>query len=188
MADADVTELLEASREGDAEATSRLLDAVYEELRQLARTTRARHGVSETLTATSLVHEAYLKLVDEGRLPFEGRAHFFGAAARSMRQVIVDAVRTKGRQKRGGGASIARLDDVATLAEPGRPHEILALDEALRNLEAVDARAARVVECRYFAGLSIDETAAALRLSPTTVKRDWSAAKAWLHRALSEPD
>ena len=187
MADADVTELLEASRDGDADATGRLLHAVYEELRQLARTTRARHGVGETLTATSLVHEAYLKLVDEGRLPFEGRAHFFGAAARSMRQVIVDAARAKNRRKRGGDAPVASLDDVATLVAPDRPHEILALDEALRRLEAVDERAARVVECRYFAGLSIDETAAALALSPSTVKRDWAAAKAWLHRALSAP-
>lgn len=186
MDDADVTALLEASREGDADATGELLRAVYEELRQLARATRARHSASETLTATSLVHEAYLKLVDEGRLEFDGRAHFFGAAARSMRQVIVDAARTKGRQKRGGGTPPARLDDVATLAAPDRPGEILALDEALTALDVVDPRAARVVECRYFAGLSVQETAEALTLSPTTVKRDWAAAKAWLHAALSD--
>ena len=184
MVSADVTELLEASRGGDAQATDRLLSVVYDELRQIARAYRVRHDVGETLSATALVHEAYLKMVDGDRLPFDGRSHFFGAAARSMRQVVVDAARSRSRAKRGGGLRPVPLDEAPALVAPGRADEVLALDEALTALEALDARAARVVECRYFVGLTIDETAAALGLSPMTVKRDWAAARAWLHRAL----
>ena len=183
----DVTELIAASREGAPGATDRLLSVVYDELRGIARAYRAQHAVGETLSATSLVHEAYLKLVDDERLAFNGRGHFFGAAARAMRQVIVDAARARGRDKRGGGVPAIALDDAPQIQADARPDDVLALDEALRALEAVDPRAARVVECRYFAGLSVPETAAALDLSPTTVKRDWAAARAWLLRALSEP-
>lgn len=185
MPHADVTELLEASRDGGADANARLLEAVYGELRQIARSFHARHDIGDTLTATSLVHEAYLKLVDGDRLPFDGRAHFFGAAARAMRQVVVDSARSKSRAKRGGGVKALRLDDELQISADGRSDEVLALDEALVKLEAVDPRAARVVECRYFAGLTVDETAAALEVSPMTVKRDWAAARAWLHNALT---
>ena len=187
MAAADVTELLEASKEGDADASAELLAAVYDELRGIARAYRAQHNVGDTLTATSLVHEAYLKLVDGDRLQFDGRAHFFGAAARAMRQVIVDAARAKNREKRGGGERPLRLDDAPSIAAPAPAHQVLALDEALTRLEALDERAARVVECRYFAGLSVKETAAVLDLSATTVKRDWAAARAWLYKALGTP-
>ena len=182
----DVTELIAASREGAPGATDKLLGVVYDELRHIARAHRARHAVGDTLSATSLVHEAFLKLVDGEQIAFDGRAHFFGAAARAMRQVIVDAARARGRIKRGGGARPVRLDDAATLAAPERSEEVLALDEALSRLEAADPRAARVVECRYFAGLSVPETAAALGVSAMTVKRDWAAARAWLHQALAE--
>jgi len=185
MGSADVTELLAASREGDADATDRLLGAVYGELRRIAHAYHARHAIGETLSATSLVHEAYLKLVDDGRLPFDGRAHFFGAAARAMRQVIVDAARARRRDKRGGGARPTPLDDLGTLVAPAPSEEILALDEALQSLETVDPRASRVVECRYFAGLSVEETAGALGISEATVKRDWTTARAWLHRTLA---
>lgn len=183
---ADVTELLAASRDGDAEATDQLMAAVYDELRQIAAAHRARHDVGDTLSATSLVHECYLKLVDGDRLPFEGRAHFFGAAARAIRQVIIDAARARARDKRGGGARPIPLDDAPTV--PGPDHhddEVLALDRSLRRFAAIDERAARVVECRYFAGLTVEETAEALDVSPMTVKRDWAAARAWLHRDLA---
>ena len=185
---ADVTELLVASRDGDADASGRLMTAVYDELRGIAAAYRARHEVGDTLSATSLVHECYLKLVNEGRLAFDSRAHFFGAAARAMRQVIVDDVRARKREKRGGGLQAIRLDDVPTLATPegSDGDRVLALDAALGRFADIDARAARVVECRYFAGLTIEETAAALDLSPMTVKRDWAAARVWLHRALAE--
>ncbi len=187
MHDVDVTGLLEASREGNTEATDRLLAAVYDELRMIAAAHRARNKVGETLTVTSLVHEAYLKLVDDQRLSFNGRAHFFGAAARAMRQVVVDAVRARGREKRGSGARPLRLDEAPPVTDASRSEDVLALERALERFEAVDPRAARVVECRYFAGLSIKETAEALDLSPMTIKRDWAVARAWLHRALDAP-
>jgi RNA polymerase sigma-70 factor (ECF subfamily) len=189
MADLDVTDLLAASREGDAEATDRLLAAVYDELRTIAAAYRARNNVGATLSTTELLHEAYLKLVDGGRLPFNGRAHFFGAAARAMRQVVVDAARARSRDKRGGGTPPIRLDDAPPIpiTAPIEAENVIALDRALARFEHVDARAARVVECRYFAGLTIEETADALDVSTMTVKRDWAAARAWLHHALSEP-
>jgi RNA polymerase sigma factor (TIGR02999 family) len=187
MADLDVTDLLAASREGDAEATDRLLAAVYDELRAIASAYRARNNVGATLSTTDLLHEAYLKLVDGDRLPFNGRAHFFGAAARAMRQVVVDAARARNRDKRGGGTPPIRLDDAPPVSTPAQAEDVVALDRALERFERVDARAARVVECRYFAGLTIEETADVLDVSTMTVKRDWAAARAWLHHALSEP-
>lgn len=187
MSDLDVTALLAASRDGDAVATDRLLAAVYDELRTIAAAYRARNNQGVTLSTTTLVHEAYLKLVDGDRLPFDGRAHFFGAAARAMRQVVVDAARERNREKRGGGAQTIRLGEAPPIAAPVRPEDVLTLDRALARFEAIDARAARVVECRYFAGLTIEETAEALGVSSMTVKRDWAAARAWLHHALTEP-
>lgn len=186
MPDLDVTELLAASRDGDADATDRLLAAVYDELRTIAAVHRARNGLGEALSTTALVHEAYLKLVDGNRLPFDGRAHFFGAAARAIRQVIVDAARERNREKRGGGVQTVQLSDALPVAAPVRPEDVLALNRALARFEAIDARAARVVECRYFAGLTIEETAEALGVSSMTVKRDWAAARAWLHHTLTE--
>jgi RNA polymerase sigma factor (TIGR02999 family) len=182
----DVTELLASSRDGSAEATQQLLSAVYEQLRQMAHAQRARHRDHETLNTTALVHEAYVKLVDGERLPFDGRNHFFAAAARAMRQVLVDAARAAQRDKRGGGIRPAQLDAVAEPAGPESSERLLALDEALQRFAQVDERAARVVECRYFAGLTNEETAEALGLSTATVKRDWAAARAWLYRALDE--
>ncbi|MEM1115281.1 MAG: sigma-70 family RNA polymerase sigma factor [Bacteroidota bacterium] len=184
MASPDVTELLAGSRAGDTEATARLMAAVYDELHRIALAQRPHPDA--TLTATSLVHEAYVKMVDGERLPFDDRAHFFASAARAMRQVVVDDARAKGRAKRGGGERPLRLDDGLDAPAPAAPERVVALDEALRRFEALDARAAQVVECRYFAGLTVEETADALGLSPTTVKRDWQTARAWLHRALSD--
>ena len=146
---------------------------------------RSRDRRDATLNTTALVHEAYLKLVDGDRLPFDGRAHFFSAAARAMRQVIVDDARKRNRIKRGGGQRPTSLDRIGEVGGDEPAEEILALDEALVRFEAFDERAARVVECRYFAGLTVEETAEALSISPTTVKREWAAARAWLYRALA---
>ena len=182
----DVTELLAESRNGNAGANEQLLAIVYSELHQLARSHRISRRSDSTLNTTALVHEAYIKLVDDDRLPFDGRAHFFASAARAMRQVIVDDARAKNRLKRGSGERPAHLDAVAEPASPEPATEVLALDEALQRFEKIDPRAARVVECRYFAGLTVEETADALGLSPTTVKREWAAARAWLYRALGQ--
>ncbi len=186
MLSADVTSLLADSRNGDTDAADRLLGAVYDELHRLAQIHRSRSRRDNTLNTTALVHEAYLKLVDGDRLPFDGRAHFFSAAARAMRQVIVDDARKRNRVKRGGGERPTSLDRVGEIRAHEPTSEILAFDEALKRFEAVDPRAARVVECRYFAGLTVEETAEALSISPTTVKREWAAARAWLYRALAE--
>ncbi|OZC01876.1 ECF-type sigma factor [Rubricoccus marinus] len=186
MPSADVTALLADSRNGDSSASDRLLGAVYDELHRLAQIHRSRSRRDGTLNTTALVHEAYLKLVDGDRLPFDGRAHFFAAAARAMRQVIVDDARKRNRVKRGGGERPTSLDRVGEIRADEPADEILALDEALKRFEEIDPRAARVVECRYFAGLTVEETAEALGISPTTVKREWVAARAWLYRALAE--
>ena len=182
----DVTTLLAGARDGDAAAASRLIEAVYDEMRRIAHAQRVPHRAHDTLNTTALVHEAYVKLVDGDRLPFDGRGHFFAAAARAMRQVLVDDARARTRVKRGGSDAAMSLDDVPEPAAAARPDAILALDEALERFAAFDPRAARIVECRYFAGLSVDETAEALGLSTATVKRDWAAARAWLHRALAD--
>ncbi|MEM6325867.1 MAG: sigma-70 family RNA polymerase sigma factor [Bacteroidota bacterium] len=182
----DVTALLAESRGGNTAANDRLLSAVYDELHRLARAHRSLGQRDGTLNTTALVHEAYLKLIDGDRLPFDGRAHFFSAAARAMRQVIVDDARKRNRAKRGGGARPTSLDRVGEPMADQPTDEILALDEALKQFETLDPRAASVVECRYFAGLTVEETAQALGISPTTVKREWAAARAWLYRALAE--
>ncbi len=181
----DVTELLSASRSDGGEATERLMEAVYNELYAIAASSRSGRRADETLSTTALVHEAYIKLVDGDKLDFDGRAHFFSAAARAMRQVLVDNARRKSRAKRGGGEKALRLGPDLDVASPAASEDVVALDEALRLFETFDPRAARVVECRYFAGLSLEETAAALELSLSTVKREWAAARAWLHRALA---
>ncbi len=184
----DVTELLAASRSDGGVATERLIAAVYDELRGLARAQRRDHH-HETLNTTALVHEAYVKLIDDDRLPFVGRAHFFGAAARAMRQVLVDDARARHRLKRGGAERPLPLDAVPDpAAPPDRRDEILAVDRALARFAEVDPRAAHVVECRYFAGLSVEETAAALDVSTATVKRDWAAARVWLYQEIADDD
>ena len=187
MASPDITELLGASRSHGGDATGRLMDAVYQELRSIAERIGPNRP-EDTLTPTALVHEAYIKLVDQDRLDFDGRAHFFGAAARAMRQVMVDGARRRQRAKRGGGERPLRLGTSLEAPAAQRPEPLLALDEALVRFERIDPRAARVVECRYFAGLTIEETAEALGLSASTVKREWTAARAWLHRELARPD
>ncbi len=183
-----VTQLLELAGGGDARASEELLPLVYDELRRLARgqMKKEKGGPSgQTLQATALVHEAYLRLVGDADVKWQNRAHFFGAAARAMRRILVDRARHRGRIKRGGDRERVELGDQGLgVAAPGSGTDLVELDLALARLEADDPRKAEVVMLRYFAGLSIEETAAALSLSPATVKNEWTFARAWLKREL----
>lgn len=181
--DADVTVLLRQARAGDATALDRLVPLVYGELRQLAQRQRQRHRALETLNTTALVHEAYARLAGREALGAEDRAHFFGLAARAMRDVIVDYARRQRAAKRGGDSTPLPLELVGELPD-AQVDEVLAVDEVLRGLEAADPRQGRVVELRYFAGFSIPETADLLGVSEATVRRDWTAARAWLYQSM----
>jgi RNA polymerase sigma factor (TIGR02999 family) len=186
MADSAVTELL-AAAEVDAdreEVMGRLVTLVYDELRRMAHRQLSRERGPCTLDTTGLVHEAYLKLIDESTVPVRNRHYFFAAAARAMRQVLIDAARRRNRLKRGGGERPLSLDETQ-IAVDDYAAELVGLDDALIRLAGEHPRPARVVECRFFGGLSIDETASALEISPMTVKRDWMLARTWLYRELS---
>ena len=178
-----VTELLEAAVGGDAKASEQLLPLVYEELRRLARGQIKREPTGQTLQATALVHEAYLRLVGNAEVKWQGRAHFFGAAARAMRRILVDRARQRGAAKRGGDWDRVELSEDGALVQ-GAGTNLVDLDGALARLEQEDPRKAEIVMLRYFAGLSIEETAAALSLSTATVKNEWTFARAWLKREL----
>ena len=175
--------LLETEEVGDPPRLDALLPLVYDELRGLAHRQLAGEQAGHTLDTTALVHEAYVLLVDDTRVTRKGRAYFFGAAARAMRQVLVDHARRHTAKKRGGAARPVSLD-AANLAVDELADELLDLDRALEELAGRNPRHARVVECRYFGGLSVEETAEALDVSPRTVKYDWALARAWLHDAL----
>lgn len=178
----DITALLSAAGNGDATAFDELYERVYGELRALARTVRRGRG-EETLNTTALVHEAYLHLLPSRDLDWKDRSHFFGVAARAMRQVLSSAARRKLAEKRGGGAVHVKLeDDAGAVFIP--IEQIVSLDEALTRLEALSERQARIVEYRFFAGLSVEETARMLGLGTATVKRDWRSARAWLTQQL----
>jgi len=187
---ADVTGLLIAWSEGDRAALDALLPVVYAELRRQARRALRREDAGHTLQPTALVHEAYLRLVDQRPIRWQGRAQFFGVAARCMRQVLVDAARTRRAAKRGGGArpvTLGNAEGVAATPAPGAEAagiDVLALDAALARLAVLDPDQARVVELRYFAGLTLDDTAATLGISPATVSREWTVARRWLRREL----
>lgn len=183
----DVTRLLSEMAGGDADAVDRLLPLVYGQLRELARRELQKERDGHTLTATAVVHEAYLRLAELDSITWEGRAHFFGAAAVAMRRVLISYARARNAQKRGSGVVPVSLDDVVVAARE-RPAQVLALDEALTRLAELNPRQARVVECRFFAGMSIDETAEAVGVSNATVRRDWTMARAWLNRELSDPE
>jgi len=180
----DITELLEAWGEGDLAAFERLVPLVYGELRRMARRHMYRESEGHLLQTTALVHEAYLKLVSQKNAKWQNRAHFFAVSSRQMRRILVDAARSKLRQKRGADAPLLSLDDAPELSTT-RAAEFVALDDALQQLAELDPRRARVVEMRYFAGMSVEETAAALKISGDTVIRDWKAAKAWLFTELN---
>jgi RNA polymerase sigma factor (TIGR02999 family) len=180
----DVTELLMAWGNGDEDALSRLTTLVYDELHRLAEGYMRREKPGHTLQTTALVNEAYIKLVDSSRVRWQNRAHFFAVAAQLMRRILVDFARNRRYQKRGGDwrqVSFAEGLGVATNLDS----DLVALDEALQGLAGLDPRKARVVELRFFGGLSLEETAEALQVSTDTVGRDWRAAKAWLKRELN---
>ena len=186
----EVTRLLNDAASGDQVAFDRVFEVVYDELHRLARHVR-RGKASETLNTTALIHEAYIHLLPSAGLGWEGRSHFMGVAARAMRQVLVRAAEKRTAAKRGGGQRPTGLDDglVADAAGSGgagglEPERVVALDEALHRLEERSPRQARTVECRFFAGMSVEETAQALAVSEPTVKRDWRVARAWLAKEL----
>jgi RNA polymerase sigma-70 factor (ECF subfamily) len=178
-----VTELLRAWSDGDQQALARLMPLVEAELRRLARVYMSRERRGHTLQPTALVNEAFLRLADAHGLRWQDRAHFLGISARLMRRVLVDHARSHGYQKRGGGARRVALDE-ALLASPEPSVDVVALDRALEALAAVDERKSRVVELRFFGGLTVEETAQVLHFSSDTIKRDWRLAKLWLLREL----
>ncbi|MGE5644832.1 MAG: sigma-70 family RNA polymerase sigma factor [Acidobacteriota bacterium] len=180
----DVTQLLVSWSEGDESALDRLTPLVYDELRRLAGRYLRNERPGHTLQSTDLVHEAYLRMVDQQSVRWQNRAHFFGIAAQMIRRILVDHARRRHALKRGADAVKLSLDE-AIAASGQRDFDLVALDEALENLAKLDPQQSRVVELRFFAGLSIEETAEVLSISPATVKRDWTTAKAWLYRDLS---
>ena len=179
-----ITQLLTEWRDGDETALDRLVPLVYEELRRLAHHYLRRERPGYTLQTTALVNEAYLKLVDHKGMRWQNRAHFYAVAAQAMRRILVDHARSRDAAKRGGGANLIGLDEAATAAQM-QAANLLALDEALNQLALIDKRKSRIVELRYFGGMSVEETAEVIGVSPVTVMREWSSAKAWLLRAIS---
>jgi RNA polymerase sigma-70 factor (ECF subfamily) len=178
-----VTQLLVAWGAGDESAFEKLAPLVYDELRRLARRYMAGERPGHTLQTTALVNEAYLKLVDIHQIKWQNRTHFFAMSARLMRRILVDFARSRRYQKRGAGAQKVPLDEALLVLDSG--HDLVAVDDALKALAEVDARKSQVVEMRFFGGLTVEETADALGVSPETVMRDWKVAKAWLSRELA---
>jgi RNA polymerase sigma factor (TIGR02999 family) len=184
--DLDLTALLVEWRRGDAAALEQLLPLVYGELREIARRCMAGERTEHTLQPTALVNEAYLRLVNVRRVEWQDRAHFLAVAARLMRRILVDHARSRGYQKRRGGGQRVPLDEDLIVA-PGHELQLIALDNALEALAGFDERKSRVVELRVFAGLTVEEAALVMHVSPDTIKRDWRLAKAWLFREMHGP-
>ena len=172
--------------DGNHEALEALMPLVYQELHKQAARYLRRERQNHTLQTTGLIHEAYLKLIDQRSVNWQSRTHFYAIAARLMRRILVDHARTRQREKRGGDLLMIPLEDAASIAGNQQNVDLVALDEALNHLAKIDAQQARIVELRYFSGLSLEETAEALKISRTTVAQDWSMAKAWLHRELTK--
>ena len=183
----NVTQLLIAWNGGDKDALDKLLPIVYDELRRQAARYLRRERPGHTLQTTALIHEAYLRLIDQKSVHWQNRAQFFGIAAQMMRRILVDHARTKHRAKRGGSDVRVSLTD-ATSVTKDPDLNLVELDEALNRLEKIDPQQSKIVELRFFSGLNVEETAAALQISPATVKRDWKVAKAWLHREISHDE
>lgn len=184
IAPGELTVLLSEWRAGNQAAFDRLLPIVYQELRRLASSQMRAERPDHLLQTTALVHEAYLRLVDHPEASYETRNHFFAVAAQVMRHVLVDYARARSRTKRGGGVAPVPLEDVAVISDE-RAEEVIAVDSALEGLMAFDLRKGRIFELRHFGGLSVDEAAEVLKVSPATVARDWRMAKAWLRRAIA---
>ena len=180
----DVTRLLKAWAAGDEAALGKLTPAIHDELRRMARNYMRKERQGHTLQATALVNEAYLRLVEMGDVNWRDRAHFFAVSAQMMRRILVDAARARITAKRGGPAPRVNLDEIPEVGS-GKADELAALDDALQELAELDPRKVKVIELRFFGGLSVEETAEVLKLSPQSVMRDWKLAKAWLLRELS---
>ena len=183
----EITQLLMNWSQGDKAALDQLVPLVYPELRRLAKRHMDREDPAHTLQTSALINEAYLKLVDQQNVEWQNRAHFFAVAAQVMRHILVDHARTRNYAKRGGGAPKLPLDEAAALTEQ-RAGQLIALDDALRDFAALDERKSQIIELRFFGGLSLEETAEVMKISPSTVQREWRAAKAWLHHTMSKTD
>jgi RNA polymerase sigma factor (TIGR02999 family) len=181
----ELSQLLRAWSDGDKTAFDKLMPLVYEELRRMAKRHMDRQQVGHTLQTTALIHEAYLRLVDQSEVHWQNRAHFFGVAATAMRHILVDHARTRQAAKRGGAAQLVSLDEAGAVSVE-QAAELVALDDALQSLAAFDQRKSQVVEMKYFGGLTVEETAEVLQVSPETVARDWRLARTWLLRELSK--
>ena len=175
----EITTLLRAWGDGDSSALNRLAPMVYDELHAIAHRQMLREKQGQTLQTTVLVNEAYLRLVDVKNVSWQDRAHFYAVSAQMMRRILVDAARARLREKRGGGVQRLSLDEVLD-EQPPRDRELLAIDDALKEMARMDERKSRVIELRFFGGLSVEETAAVLKISPQSVMRDWKLAKAWM--------
>lgn len=186
-AEEDITQLLKQASCGEQRAVDVLLPVVYDELRRIAERSLRRERVDHTLQTTALVHEAYLKLVDQREAQWQNRAHFFAIAAQAMRRILVNHAKGANRIKRGGDRSRVDLDEAAAVT-PDRHIDLIALDEAMHRLAQFDPRKSKLVELRFFGGMSIEEVAEVLQIAPATVKRDWNFAKAWLLREVTKGD
>ena len=181
-----ITQLLKEWSDGNGASLDELMPLVYEELRRQAARYLRRERANHTLQTTALIHEAYLKLVDQRKVKWQNRAHFFAIAAQAMRRILVDYARERKREKRGGAAENLPIDEAFQVASKEKNIDLVALDEALTRLAEFDERQARIVELKYFSGLDIDETAEVLGISNATVRRDWNIAKAWLKQEISK--
>jgi len=184
MPSGHITQLLTQLTGGNRAAVDELTPLIYRELKRIAGGQLRNERPGHTLQATALVHEAYLKLVDQRDVSWQNRAHFFGVAAQAMRRILLDYAKQRVREKRGGGQHRTTLDEGLAVA-PERASDLVVIDEALSRLERLDARQAKIVELRFFGGLSVEETAEAMGISAPTVKREWAMAKAWLYRELA---
>src|SRR5215203_1301636 len=182
---AEITKMLKAWSDGEQEVSDEFVRLVYDELKKQARRFLRRERSNHTLQTTALVHEAYLRLAEQKRVDWQNRSHFFGLAAQMMRRILVKYAVRRNRFKRGGANENLPLEEALTVASEGRDVNLIELDKALNRLELLDSRQARIVELRYFIGLSIEATAEILEISPATVKRDWQMAKTWLKKEIA---